>query len=181
MMIFHFLTTNKLMICVTQWNMPLPPVGVSLFVIGQVFDRLLLAFYKNCLLDLTTHRLDVESALSPTYQEHYEEIDLTAFLKAMCRHLSVDRSNTYVTQEGDPPTRDLACFLSRLKVCWAGCFVRTDRSSYSLVFKRQISWNHQQKLPSRIARFGLFLLLHRRRPKSTEPNFTGVGRPSSNK
>lgn len=101
------------MICVTQSNTPLPPVGVSAFIIGQIFDRSLLAFYKNCLLDLTTHRLDVESALSPTYQEHYEEIDLTAFLKAMCRHLSVDRSNPYVTEEADTRKRDLVCFVQR--------------------------------------------------------------------
>jgi hypothetical protein len=54
------------------------------------FIDFLLAFYKNCLLDLTTHRSDVEYALSTIYQEHYEDIDLTPFLKAMCSHLSLD-------------------------------------------------------------------------------------------
>jgi hypothetical protein len=49
-----------------------------------------LAFYKNCLLELTTHRSDVDYALSTIYQEHYEDIDLTAFLKAMCSHLTID-------------------------------------------------------------------------------------------
>jgi hypothetical protein len=48
------------------------------------------AFYKNCILDLPTHRYDVDCALSSMYQEHYEDIDLTAFLTAMCRHLSMD-------------------------------------------------------------------------------------------
>ena len=50
----------------------------------------LLAFYKNCLLDLVTHRSDVEYALNTIYEEHYEDIDLTPFLKAMCSHLSID-------------------------------------------------------------------------------------------
>ncbi|CAF3408781.1 unnamed protein product [Rotaria sp. Silwood1] len=46
------------------------------------------AFYKNCLLDLTTNRSDVDYALNTIYQEHYEDIDLTPFLRAMCSHLS---------------------------------------------------------------------------------------------
>ncbi len=50
----------------------------------------LLAFYKNCLLDLVTHRSDVDHALNTIYQEHYEDISLTPFLKAMCSHLSID-------------------------------------------------------------------------------------------
>jgi hypothetical protein len=54
------------------------------------FFFVFLAFYKNCLLDLNTHRSDVEYALSTIYQEHYEDIDLTSFLKAMCLHLSSD-------------------------------------------------------------------------------------------
>ncbi len=48
------------------------------------------AFYKNCLLELNTNRSDVEYALSTIYQEHYEDIDLTPFLKAMCSHLTLD-------------------------------------------------------------------------------------------
>jgi hypothetical protein len=54
------------------------------------FLYLFLAFYKNCLLDLSTHRSDVDYALSAIYQEHYEDIDLTPFLIAMCSHLSSD-------------------------------------------------------------------------------------------
>ena len=52
----------------------------------------LLAFYKNCLLELHTHCSDVDYALSTIYQEHYEDIDLTPFLKAMCSHLSLNIS-----------------------------------------------------------------------------------------
>ena len=55
-----------------------------------IFFFVFIAFYKNCLLDLNTHRSDVEYALSTIYQEHYEDIDLTAFLKAMCSHVSFD-------------------------------------------------------------------------------------------
>ncbi|CAF0736616.1 unnamed protein product [Adineta ricciae] len=48
------------------------------------------AFYKNCLLDLTTHRNDIDHALNAIYFDHCEDIDLTSFLKAMCSHLSDD-------------------------------------------------------------------------------------------
>lgn len=53
------------------------------------------AFYKNCLLDLTTHRSDVEYALNTIYQEHCEDIDLTSFLKAMCSHLSTEQDRYF--------------------------------------------------------------------------------------
>ncbi|CAF0727294.1 unnamed protein product [Rotaria sordida] len=71
------------------------------------------AFYKNCLLDLTTHRSDVEYALNTIYQEHYEDIDLTPFLKAMCSHLS---NNEQKSLESDtlcePTTKHINSYLN---------------------------------------------------------------------
>jgi len=66
--------------------------GKNLFssLFSFIIYFLLLAFYKNCLLDLTTNSSDVEYALNNIYQEHCEDIDLTPFVKAMCSHLSPD-------------------------------------------------------------------------------------------
>lgn len=89
MKIFKFLMKNKLKICVNHLIMHLLLVKKSLIFFNHIFV-FYLAFYKNCLLDLTTNRSDVEYALSTIYQEHYEDIDLTPFLKAMCSHISPD-------------------------------------------------------------------------------------------
>ncbi|CAF3845624.1 unnamed protein product, partial [Adineta steineri] len=71
------------------------------------------AFYKNCLLDLTTHRSDVEYALTIIYQEHYEDINLTPFLKAMCSHLSIDNSKSLELDiPCEPTTKHINLYLN---------------------------------------------------------------------
>jgi hypothetical protein len=80
---------NKLKICVILLIIHLLLVKIIFFFIIFICF-FLLAFYKNCLQDLTTHRSDVEYALNNIYQEHCEDIDLTPFVKAMCSHLSLD-------------------------------------------------------------------------------------------
>lgn len=69
-----------------------------LFFLSMIFIRMknflrfstFLAFYRNCLLELNTHRSDVDYALNNIYREHYEDIDLTEFLRAICQHFNRD-------------------------------------------------------------------------------------------
>ncbi|CAF2646870.1 unnamed protein product [Rotaria sp. Silwood2] len=71
------------------------------------------AFYKNCLLDLTTHRSDVDYALSTIYQEHYEDIDLTPFLRAMCSHLSNNEQKSFELDTlCEPTTKHINSYLN---------------------------------------------------------------------
>ncbi|CAF3840940.1 unnamed protein product [Rotaria magnacalcarata] len=71
------------------------------------------AFYKNCLLDLTTNRSDVEYALNTIYHEHYEEIELTPFLKAMCAHFSNNELNSIeLDSVCEPTTKHINSYLN---------------------------------------------------------------------
>ncbi|CAM4873794.1 unnamed protein product [Rotaria socialis] len=71
------------------------------------------AFYKNCLLDLTTNSSDVEYALNTIYRDHYEEIELTPFLKAMCAHLSNNELNSIEFDSVcEPTTRHINSYLN---------------------------------------------------------------------
>lgn len=83
-----FPTISKWKTCAKHWTTLSPSVRFAHDCLEII--RSLLAFYKNCLLDLTTHRTDVDYALNTIYFEHCEDILLTPFLKAMCSHLSAD-------------------------------------------------------------------------------------------
>ena len=86
---------GKSNVYVIVWIMLLQPVKQThlLKKKKKMFIHLIvLGFYKNCLLDLTTHRSDIEYALHVIYSDHFEKIDLTSFLRAVCLHLS---SNTF--------------------------------------------------------------------------------------
>ena len=68
-------------------------IGKNIFLIINYFNLFYLAaFYKNCLLKLTTHRSDVEYALNSIYQEQCEDIDLTPFLQAICSHMATNET-----------------------------------------------------------------------------------------